>query len=594
MKSGSESAETVRIPRIRGYGFTGAAGDLPLRPAAQSPAAGWIVSEWDEIETDDAPTGTWVPGGNEPGRTPEPGPEPEPGSGPGSETEARRRESRVLPYLPLLLVLGGAGFLMSRLVWSNTAFLDESTYLYSGHQELAHLIHGVKIPKYESFFSGAPILYPVVVAVADHFGGLAGARLLSMAFILLAIVALYLTARRMYGTRAAFFAAALFALLGPTIFLGSYATYDPMALCLMAWAAKYAVGFAYADRRNALLLGTLLMALADCTKYACLLWNPVIIALTAVAGPGYAAWRMPRRWNAQRFTVLWATIMVLFILAGRHLYFDGFVKTTLLRAAAHDSAKYVATSAIGWIGSVLAIALVGVVATYVSYRRGNAPGMEVIVAAVLFGGGLLAPLNQIRIHTWLSLQKHVDFGIWFSCIIAGALLARLCEVGRAPALRGATTVLLAAVALAPIGYVGVHQAKHMFSAWPDSTPLINTLRPYVKPGPKQYLVEDYDVAAYYLRKQSTWPQWHDLEVGSYNDPATGAKLSGVPAFEAAIRAHKYSVIVLDFAQTPTTDVAVRPVIAQAGYRLIARIPTSNSMSHGNYYVWIAPAPGTGG
>lgn len=571
MKSGSESAETVRIPRIRGYGFVGDAGDMPVRPVGQGSGAEWIVSEWDE--TDDVRTAT---GGAEP----EPGPEP---SGP-----SRAREWPLSSYLPLLLVLAGTGFLMSRLVWSNTAFLDESTYLYSGHQEIAHLIHGAKIPKYESFFSGAPILYPVVVAVADHFGGLAGARLLSMAFILLAIVALYLTARRMYGTRAAFFAAGLFGLLGPTIFLGSYATYDPMALCLLAWAAKYAVGFAYADRRNSLLLGTLLMALADCTKYACLLWNPIIIALSALAGPGYAAWRMPRGWNAQRFTVLWATIMVLFVLAGRHFYFAGFVKTTLLRAAGHDSAKYVGTSALRWIGAVLAIALVGVIATFISYRRGNAQGMEVLVAGVLFGGGLLAPLNQIRIHTWLSLQKHVDFGIWFSCIIAGALLAKLCEVAAPMVVRSTTTVLVSAVALAPIGYVGVHQSKQMFSAWPDSTPLINTLRPYVKAGAEQYLVEDYDVAAYYLRKQSTWQQWHDLEVGSYTDPATRAKLSGVPAFDAAIRAHKYSVIVLDFAETPATDAAVRPVIAQAGYRLIARIPTQNSLSHGNYYVWIAP------
>lgn len=570
LKFGSESAETVRIPKIRGYGFIGPGGDMRLRPTGPGPGSDWIVSERDDA--DDARSASAPPE-----REPEAAPEPRP-----------RAWLVAASYLPLLLVLGGAGFLISRLVWSNTAFLDESTYLYSGHQELAHLIHGVKIPEYESFFSGAPVLYPVLVAVADHFGGLAGARMLSMAFILLAIVALYLTARRMYGARAAFFAAGMFALLGPTIFLGSYATYDPMALCLMAWAARYAVSFAYADKRNALLLGTLLMALADCTKYACLLWNPVIIALSALAGPGFAAWRMPRRWNAQRFTVLWATIMVLLILAGRHLYFDGFVKTTLLRAGAHDSAKYVAVSALGWIGSVLAIALVGVLATFVSYRRGNTEGMGVLVALVLFGGGLLAPLNQIRIHTWLSLQKHADFGIWFSCIIAGALLAKLCEAAGPVVLRAAATVTVGAAALAPIGYVGVHQAEHMFSAWPDSTPLISTLRPYIKPGGEQYLVEDYDVAAYYLRKQSTWPQWHDLEVGAYTDRATGTKLSGVPAFQAAIRAHKYSVIVLDFAETPTTDAAVRPVITQSGYRLIARIPTRNSMSQGNYYVWVAP------
>ena len=50
------------------------------------------------------------------------------------------------------------------------------------------------------------------------------------------------TATRLFGRRAAFFAAALFAVLGPTLHLGAFATYDPMALFLMALAAWCACG----------------------------------------------------------------------------------------------------------------------------------------------------------------------------------------------------------------------------------------------------------------------------------------------------------------------------------------------------------------
>jgi len=568
----SQDAETAIIPLLS-RGRTGAedisTDTIRVRPVGNRPNGSWLVSERDLPDEGESA-----------------------GDGGEAGEPAHKRWSRlrtILSYLPLGLVLGGQGYLTYRLIPSNTAFLDEATYLYSGHQELAHILHGVKIPEYQTFFSGAPVLYPVLAAIADHFGGLIGARLLSMAFMLLSTLALYLTARRMYGGRAAFFAAAQFAALGPTQFLGAYATYDSMSLCLMAWAAFCAVKFAYGDHRNYLLLGAVSMALADCTKYACLLWNPVVIGLAGLVGRNLVSWKLPRWWNAQRFFVLWATVMVLFVLVGRHLYFQGFVQTTLVRQGGTDSAKYLATSAADWIGSVMAIALLSVIVALVSHLRGKLSRSEFLLIALLFVGGLLAPANQIRIHTWLSLQKHVDFGVWFSCIAAGVLLAKLCGSLKMPAfVRSVATLVVAALAIAPIGYVGMHQAKYLFSAWPDSSALISTLRPYVHRGPEQYLVEDYDVPAYYLIGQSEWQQWHDLEVGTYTDPVTHVKLSGVPAFEAAILAHKYSVIVLDFAETPATDNAVRPTITEAGYRLIARIPTQNSKSHGDYYVWILP------
>ena len=53
------------------------------------------------------------------------------------------------------------------------AFEDEALYLTAGHQELAHLLFGVPLPSdYASYFSGSPVLYPILGALADTWGAL--------------------------------------------------------------------------------------------------------------------------------------------------------------------------------------------------------------------------------------------------------------------------------------------------------------------------------------------------------------------------------------------------------------------------------------
>src|SRR6202043_3423546 len=103
-----------------------------------------------------------------------------------------------------------------RLLGADTAFQDEATYLWAGHLEWAGLLHGSSVPPFATYFSGSPVIYPPLGALADSVGGLAGARVLSLVFMLGATVLLWGTAGRLFGRRAAFFAAALFAVLGPT------------------------------------------------------------------------------------------------------------------------------------------------------------------------------------------------------------------------------------------------------------------------------------------------------------------------------------------------------------------------------------------
>ena len=65
----------------------------------------------------------------------------------------------MISRLILLAILSLQAVLSLRL--RNTAFEDESLYLYAGHMELQHLLHGAALyGSFSSYFSGSPVLYP--------------------------------------------------------------------------------------------------------------------------------------------------------------------------------------------------------------------------------------------------------------------------------------------------------------------------------------------------------------------------------------------------------------------------------------------------
>ena len=137
---------------------------------------------------------------------------------------------------------------------------------------------------------GHPVIYPPLAALADSAGGLAAARILSLVFMLGATALLWATARLLSGRRAAFFAAALFAVLGPALHLGSFATYDAMSLFLVALASWLVVRAG--DRPDAtgwMIAAGVALALANATSYPSALFDPVVLVLallTALPRPG--------------------------------------------------------------------------------------------------------------------------------------------------------------------------------------------------------------------------------------------------------------------------------------------------------------------
>jgi len=511
--------------------------------------------------------------------------EPVPGPTTPAQTGARDRRPTLAP-LGLFCVLAIQAILSLRLIWSNTAFLDEATYLFVGHVELAHFLSGSSVPAYPTYLSGAPVIYPPLAALAAGLGGLPAARLLSLCFMLGATSLLWGMTSRLADRRAAFFAAAIFAALGPTQYLGAFATYDAMALFLMTAAAWCVV--AARDRPDStplLLAGGALLALANATKYATGIFDPVIVVLAAltVARRG----TKPRLGRAGFVAVSSVGLLALLLGLGGSLYVTGVLSTTLARAGGGNSPLVVMTDSAKWVGLDVLLAVMAVIVAALA-RQGR---LQVATFALLAAAGLLAPLNQARIHTTTSLSKHVDFGAWFAAAAAGYALAWLSQPGKWKGLQIAT-VPLALGAVLILGLIGRVQAGDFFQVWPNSTEVVAKLKALTRSHPGNYLAEDYDVPAYYLEHSINWQRWDDTWYFSYSRPGTSRPLTGTAAYRAAIEDHYFSLIILDFGDTADVDKSITQDIRESGdYHVIAEARYWDKFGTGQFTIWAYQPPG---
>jgi hypothetical protein len=459
---------------------------------------------------------------------------------------------------PLLVVLTAQVVLSLRLVWSNTAFQDEGLYLRAGHLEWARWLHGASIPDFPSYFSGAPVIYPPIGALADSVGGLAAARILSLCFMLGVTSLLWATTGRLYGKRAALLAAGLFATLAGTQFLGAFATFDAMALFLLALAAWLGVRSADCQLRTQLALlitAGVALAGADAVKYATALFTPVVVVVV-----GLAIWRQRGGGAglAAGLAVLaaWLLAVIAAIVAGGQEYWRGITTSTLARPQSNVAVTTVLQRAYVWTSLILVLAVLGAV---LASRRRVA---EKLLPAVLAAAALLVPAEQARLHATVSLQKHVVFGAWFAAIAAGYAMARLSRVD--PGRGWAVVMALPIAASTLFGSMG--QAASLYQVWPSSAAAVDVLRTAIHAHPGNYLAEDYDVESYYLRADVPWQRWSSTYYFSYRGAPPGAT-----SFAAAIGSHYFSLVILNFGDTVATDRQITADMRRTGgYYVAAR------------------------
>jgi 4-amino-4-deoxy-L-arabinose transferase-like glycosyltransferase len=518
----------------------------------------------------------------------EPRPEAEPKAKPRRVRWSRHtRVSRGL----LLGILCLQAILSLRL--HRSAFEDEALYLYSGHMELEHLLHGSALQgTYASYFSGAPVLYPVAAAAVNQVGGLAAVRALSLIEMLATTTLLYALTRRLFNERVALCAAALFSVTASAIFLGDFATYDATCLFLLATAAWIMVRTAV-FRWPVFLLAAPVAALAVGVKYAGLLFVPTIAVLPALAGWPARGWRVllyPPAFVAAVGGLLYAGLR-----AGGPVYQAAISKTTTNRAQGVVTVTTFLREFAEWGGVIFVLAVIGTVA-YV-WRVRTEPDEQIAtvggrfwraaLGVVLTGTALLAPLYQAHLHTDISFQKHIGFGLFFAAPIAGLGISRILgDHLRHP------HVGVAAWCLALV--LGLTWSGEYFQVWPDSGQFVQAFSKYLKPNGR-YLVEAPEVPIYYLENNpDAQPrQFYSTYYLSYINKK-GVTQTGPAGYVSALKDGYFQTVVYYFQVTPPVDGVLAHTLATSrSYYLAAEIGMNDSFGAGDYFVWVkghAPAP----
>ena len=524
---------------------------------AQSPA-GTLVGGRTEADRPDRPTRWGVPGG--------------------------------WPLLPVLIV---QALLSLRLLGADTAYQDEGLDLWAGHLQWASWLHGTAIPPFPYYFSGAPVIYPPLGALADHAGGLAGARALSLVFMLGATTLLWGAARHRYGRRAAFFAAALFAVLGPTLHLGAFATYDALSLFFVALAAWCVLR---AGERGALpgrmIAAGAALALANATSYSTVLFDVLVMVLAALAAFPAPGGRVALR----RVAILLATVIICLgagLLIGGGNYLNGFKRTILTPVAHTSSPLSVLSSTWYWAGILVVLAAGGVVVSAVR-RKGRA---QTWLLAVLAAAAILGPAEQAWLHTAALLNEHVGVGAWFAAIAAGYAADRFIT----PVPAGREQVLMSAACVAALAfpvYLGAVQSWAFATSWPNATAFIAVLRPLADHGNGRLLVEDPSIAKYYLPSGREWRRWSSTRnvtlpsgASTGNAAATaGILAAGDAATFAYYIAHGYfAYVALNFTDTTALDHGLATELHHnPRYHTIQVVPYGTEVKPlglGTYVIW---------
>lgn len=483
-----------------------------------------------------------------------------------------------------------------RLVRADTAFQDEALDLWAGHMQWAHWLHGTTIPPFPYYSSGAPVIYPPLGALADSAGGLVAARVLSLAFMLASTTLCWSATRRLFGPRAAFFAAALFAMLGPTLHLGAFATSDALGVLLIALAAWCVLTAGPRGRAaGRMAVAGAALALATAADYSSVLYC-VVIPVTAVLA---AAPLVGVRAALHRLTILLQTLAVLLASAaviGGGAYFTGFQRTILAPAAHTSPPVAVLASSWRWGGLLVLLALGGVILSWPG-RPGRA---QTWLLAVLACAAVLGPAEQAWLQTQAALSQHVSMGAWFAAIAAGYAVARFMGFARPGRDETLTAVACAAALAFPVSLAAT-QSWQLATSWPNATSFIDVLRPLAVHGSGRLLVEDPAVAMYYLQPGTEWRRWsstRNIVLPSGASIGTPAGDDVVAPGDAAVL-HRYiaqgyfSYVALNFADTAALDHGLAAEIRRnPRYYRIEVVPygTETKARQGTYVIWRYQSP----
>lgn len=489
------------------------------------------------------------------------------GDAAGASSSRQQSHARQLPrsarhgkFLlhPLILICAvqTAGCVV--LVRSNTAFTDEADYLRLGHLLIAHWLHGKSWPAdyADRVLSGAPAIYPPLGALADSVAGVAGARILSLAFMVAATVLVYRTASRLLGPTEATIAAALWALSEPVLRL-AFATYDPMSVFLVALAAWLAVEAGYGRRHRVVVLcsGSAL-GVGVAVAYSAIAIAPVVIAFAFLTWWHRFGTRLAAFWTVA-MTATAAGVFTLVITACAS--WPGIAFSIFNRQVNdYQSASVIFGDVAMSSGLIIVLALIGAAA---AIREPNRPFRFLVI--LLGATALVVPAAQFYMRTAWALDKHAAYGIWFASMAGGYGCVAMARWLRAARIRSRGVVLAAGLpALVIVLAINWQLASATFRSWPNATSFVSSFeRVAPQNSGKIYGSAQKRVAEYYAPEGAKWWLWRVSAMSL--DPAGVPRSRWYSYYADRLRTDGYGLIALFY---------VRP----AGMAL----PPATSVSHG--------------
>jgi putative flippase GtrA/glycosyltransferase involved in cell wall biosynthesis len=506
---------------------------------------------------------------------------------------------------PLTFILAVQAALSLTLIWSNTAFSDEADYLWVGGALIGHVLHGTAWPTQyaHSTLSGSPFIYPPLGALANMIGGLAGARILSLLFMLYATCLVFSMGASLYGRTSAICAAALWSVFSPGLQLGAFATYDALSVTLTACAAWVVVRINYSHRRGELIAASaVILAIAEATAYSGIIMIPVVVMFAILVWSSSMGAKKAiscAAWFAGVCVIVFVGIMT------ASKTWPGIMATVLSRqitTAGYASVAHVFDDSWTYSGVVALLALLGALFSISGASRTR---IEAVRTAYLTMIAFVIPLAQAHETTAVSLKKHLAYGAIFACLSAGYGLARLTQA--LPAKRWAV-LTCSATAFAFPAVNGFQQSQSWYQSWPDQASLMSKLSPLLSSTPDVTVAMGgtaYLCDYYYADSGNAWEDCDtNLTISSAEAASTKYIVLGYPAsiappgslpanFLLSSSANQKQFLTYLSASSSGSKIQNSGELAQITaileheqrYRLIATGPYDSNQSTGIYTIW---------
>jgi hypothetical protein len=364
--------------------------------------------------------------------------------------------------------------------------------------------------------TGSVLMHPVVAALGDRWDGLFGARLVSVGWGVIALIAVTLTGRWLIGAAGGWLAGAWLLVQGPFLYVSRMALYDVVAA---AWLAVAMMALVAAERNRTegavggwLVVAAVSLVGASLAKYVTALY--LLIAVLFVL------------WRFRPLQALGWFVTPIVLLGGSYLWvvtpwlpdIMGQARGVTQRGQAGFDLADIAGMLWHWLHWPVLFAAAGVA---LASSRPPLPG-ETGPAGVQPRGGwwvfLLAALPIPLIHLGTGAVQGLNKNVVQPLVVLAPLAAygmlRLTQPFHLPRAVNAQWAVVTVVLMA-FAWGGLHQRAWLEHQYPDFSPVVEELRPLMTP--QTVIMTDTDALLRYLMADHLRPDqivlayWVDVD-----------------------------------------------------------------------------------